>query len=286
MLALTIAGVAVTQNLLFATTNGQKLTRSNSFWGVTGRLLANYRVGEAGNLYVSISRGRKPNVIQVAADGSAELPAEILTSGEIGLKGDLGQGRFLYDFSAFYYDYKNFQSSAYVDGRYITRNAGRAHAPGIELSLQHSFNVDIGALFNYTWMQARFNAVGENGSRQALASNRLRMSPDNSVSLALMYSHEIGSNLRVYLRPNYVWEDRMFFDDKNIAGLEQKAYGSLNLRTGISFDAGLWDLGLWAANLTDKKYLIDAGNTGATFGLPTYIRGAPRTFEVSLSGRF
>ena len=286
LLGLTSGGVPVTPNNLFATTNGRILSSSGSFWGVTGRLVANYRLGDAGNLYASVSRGRKPNVIQVQPDATTELPAEILTSGEIGFKGELAQGRFLYDLSAFYYDYKNFQSNAYVDGQYLTRNAGRAHAPGFEMSLQHNFSADLGVLFNYTWMRARFNAVDQDGAAQELSGNRLRMSPDNSASLAVLYSHDIGGNRSFYLRPSYQWKDRMFFDDENTAGLEQKSYGLVNLRTGVTFDNGRWDLGLWGANLTDEKYLIDAGNTGANFGLPTYIRGAPRTFGVSVSGRF
>ncbi|WDS34889.1 TonB-dependent receptor [Pseudoxanthomonas sp.] len=286
LLGLTTSGVPVTPNNLFATTNGQMLRASDSFWGVTGRLVANYQLGDSANLYASVSRGRKPNVIEVQPDATTELPAEILTSGEIGLKGELAQGKFLYDLSAFYYDYKNFQSSAYVDGQYKTQNAGRAHAPGLEMSLQHNFNADLGVLFNYTWMKARFNAVDEDGSAQELGGNRLRMSPDNSASLVLMYGHDIGGNRRFYLRPSYEWKDKMFFDDENTAGLAQKAYGLVNLRTGVTFQNGRWDVGLFGANLADEKYLIDAGNTGATFGLPTYIRGAPRTFGVSLSGRF
>jgi iron complex outermembrane recepter protein len=286
VLGLATSGVSVSPNLLWATTNGQELTSSGSYWGVTGRLVANYRLSDASNLYASVSRGRKPNVIQVEADGTTRLPAEILTSAEIGLKGELAQGKFLYDLSAFYYDYDNFQSSAYVDGKYVTQNAGRAHAPGLEMSLQHNFSKDLGVLFNYTWIRARFNGFDKDGSAQELAGNRLRMSPDNSASLAIMYSHDIGLNRSVYFRPNYQWKDKMYFDDENTAGLAQKAYGIFNLRTGVTFDNDRWDVGLFGANLTDEKYLIDAGNTGATFGLPTYIRGAPRTFGVSVSGRF
>jgi hypothetical protein len=39
-------------------------------------------------------------------------------------------------------------------------------------------------------------------------------------------------------------------------------------------------------NAGDREYLIDAGNTGLNFGLPTFIVGAPRTWGVELTGRF
>jgi len=285
-LGLNSGGVPVTPNNLFASTGGNVISASNTFTGMTGRLVANYRVGESANLYASVSRGRKPDVIQVQPNGATELPDEILTSGEIGFKGEAGNGRFLYDLSAFYYDYKNFQSNAYIDGQYLARNAGRAHAPGFEMSLQQNITANLGVLLNYTWMRARFNAVDENGAGQELAGNRLRMSPDNSASLAVLYSRDIGGGRSFYLRPSYQWKGMMYFDDENTAGLQQDAYGLVNVRTGITFDEGRWDVGLYGANLADKEYLIDAGNTGANFGLPTYIRGAPRTFGVSISGRF
>jgi outer membrane receptor protein involved in Fe transport len=45
-------------------------------------------------------------------------------------------------------------------------------------------------------------------------------------------------------------------------------------------------MGVWASNLANKKYLIDGGNTGEDFGVPTYIPGTPRTFGISISGKF
>jgi outer membrane receptor protein involved in Fe transport len=42
----------------------------------------------------------------------------------------------------------------------------------------------------------------------------------------------------------------------------------------------------FAKNLLDEEYLIDAGNTGQSFGVPTYIAGPPRILGIRLSGRF
>nr|WP_010160407.1 TonB-dependent receptor [Sphingomonas sp. PAMC 26617] len=49
---------------------------------------------------------------------------------------------------------------------------------------------------------------------------------------------------------------------------------------------GRYSIGGFARNLLDRKYLIDAGNTGGGFGIPTYIRGEPRVYGVEVSGRF
>jgi len=41
-----------------------------------------------------------------------------------------------------------------------------------------------------------------------------------------------------------------------------------------------------ARNLFDQQYIIDAGNTGGAFGIPTFIAGAPQFVTVQLSRRF
>jgi hypothetical protein len=46
------------------------------------------------------------------------------------------------------------------------------------------------------------------------------------------------------------------------------------------------DRGGFARNLTNKRYLLDAGNTGGGFGDPTYIAGEPRFYGVEIGGRF
>ncbi|MBB6184948.1 TonB-dependent receptor [Oleiagrimonas soli] len=275
----------VTPNDLFAPTNG-KVTGQGSFTSVVGRLVGAWQVGDHVNAYASVARGRKPNVIQVSADGSETLPPEILLSAEAGVKGDAADGRFLYDVAVYRYRYSDFQSTIYQDARYIVRNAGRANAHGLEMSLQGKLSDHASLLFNYNYIHARFADTDKNGNPQQWAGNRLRLTPDNSASLALLWDIPMDGGRAFYVRPSYSWKSAVYFEDDNNPNYYQKAYGLLNLRLGMTFDRGAWDVGLWARNLTGEKYLLDAGNTGATFGLPTYIPGAPRTFGISLSGRF
>ena len=37
---------------------------------------------------------------------------------------------------------------------------------------------------------------------------------------------------------------------------------------------------------SDEEFIIDAGNTGQAFGIPTFIAGPPRFFGVQFSVRF
>ncbi|HEY0106283.1 MAG TPA: hypothetical protein VGB91_09385, partial [Rhizomicrobium sp.] len=91
----------------------------------------------------------------------------------------------------------------------------------------------------------------------------------------------------------------IFFDDDNdIPALQvdhilpdtkqdelQKAYGLFNLRLTYQPDDTNWTIGAFVNNLSDEKYIKDAGNTGDAFGIPTFIAGEPRFYGVSVSIR-
>ena len=49
---------------------------------------------------------------------------------------------------------------------------------------------------------------------------------------------------------------------------------------------GKFAVELFAKNVLDKDYLLDGGNTGDGFGLPTFIPGPDRMVGMTLTGRF
>ena len=291
-LALFGAGVngITAPNDLFAPTNGM-LTNAKSTNSVVGRLIGSWRVNDDINTYVSVSRGRRPDALtfNVNPDGSytrAVLPAETLWNYEVGVKGSAGDGKFAYDLSAFYYNYTNFQSQVYQNGQYIAVNSGRAHAPGFEASLQQAFTDQVSAFLNYSYLHARFDKTDQDGDPQQYAGNHLRLAPDNSAALGVLVNVPLDGDKAFYFRPSFTWRSKVYFEDDNNPDYVQAGYGLLNLRAGVTFGKGRWDVGIWGSNLANKKYLIDGGNTGEDFGLPTYIPGTPRTFGISISGKF
>jgi outer membrane receptor protein involved in Fe transport len=60
----------------------------------------------------------------------------------------------------------------------------------------------------------------------------------------------------------------------------------VNLRAGVRDQKGKWEVIGFANNLFDREYLLDGGNTGGAFGIPTFIRGLPRLFGVEAVVRF
>ena len=283
-----LGGSTSNPNILFFPTAG-KLESSDSFTSAVGRAVAAYRFSDTLNGYVSVSRGRRPNVISVDAFGTEIIDAEIVYSYELGLKGNVFGGRLLYDLAAYYYDYRNFQTTVQDPDTtlFVPADGGSARAAGAELSLIYQASENFNAFFNYAYSDAKFNAVDEDGNAQALAGNRFRLNPEHSAAAGLDFSLPVGDGALFYLRPSWNWRSQTFFEDQNTPGIEQAGYALYNLRAGVRFgENGRWDLSAYVDNATDKQYLIDAGNTGRLFGTPTYIPGNPRLYGVRFSGRF
>ena len=98
-----------TNNILNLATDG-KLTRTGTFTSAVGRIAAHYDFTNSLAGYASYARGRRPEVVNVTPQDNEVLPAEIVNSFELGLKGAFNKGRIVYDLAAFHYDYSNFQT--------------------------------------------------------------------------------------------------------------------------------------------------------------------------------
>lgn len=274
-------------NLLFPATSGWLYGRGSwNSW--VGRAVLGWRIDEHLNAYANVSRGRRPNMINVSDLGTSEIPAEIVWNYELGLKGDALDGRLVYDLSVFYYDYTNFQASVQNPTPppfFVTTNAGKAHASGLESSLYWRIDPDLQAWLTYAYIDGGFNAFDGSGRPQQLAGNRFRLMPKNTLALGMDWTIPLAGDTQFYLRPGYSYRSGVYFEDANQPNLYQPGYGLFGLRAGLRFGQH-WDLSVWGENLANKKYLIDAGNTGLLFGIPTVIAGRDRSYGVLLRARF
>ncbi|KFN42119.1 hypothetical protein N790_11920 [Arenimonas malthae CC-JY-1] len=263
----------------------------DSYSSAVGRAVASYLFSDTLTGYASVSRGRRPDVIEFALgeDGTPnEVPAEILVSYELGLKGTAFGDTLAYDVAVFNYDYSNFQAQVLNPNGLgtITANGGNASATGAELSMILRATDGLRAFFNYGYIDATFDERDDDGNEQTLAGNRFRLTPEHSASAGLDWQFSVGDGKVGYLRPSWNWRSQVYFEDQNQPGIEQAGYALVDVRAGVIFGGGKWELGAFVKNATDKEYLIDGGNTGQNFGLPTFIVGAPRTWGLEFTGRF
>lgn len=284
-------------NNLFAPTNG-RISESERFTSAVGRLVVDYAASDAANVFASVSRGRRPNVINVDASGSTILDNEIVWSYETGIKGRVLRERFEYEANVFYYDYSNFQTSITElqdDGTFVaeTRDSGSASALGFETAVRGALFRGVSAFGNYSYIDATFDDEDESGEPQALAGNRFRLTPEHTFAVGFDATVPVASRAEVFVRPSYTFKSQFFFDEQNTRNqdnpnppISQDDYGLLNLRAGVRLLDGQVTVEGYAENLLDEEYLIDAGNTGQAFGVPTYISGPPRFIGIRVSGQF
>ena len=278
--------------------NGDKYSKKIDDSGLTWRLVGRYAQSENLSFYASYARGRRPDVISTSAPATSMGPArfsvvdaEEVNSYEAGAKGKLLDGRLYLSRAVFRYDYDNFATSFRQGAQVVTLNAGKAKAYGFEGEARLQAG-DYWTLFGtYGYNHARLDT----GLR---AGNHFRLSPDHAVSVGALFSREALGG-KVSFTPTYTWRSKMFFDDDNdrsdlqSSGLFpdtkvdefQEAYGLINVRIGFGAVDDRWKVEAFVENLGDEHYLKDAGNTGDSFGIPTFIAGKPRMMGVGVSFR-
>jgi iron complex outermembrane receptor protein len=103
------------------------------------------------------------------------------------------------------------------------------------------------------------------------------------VFLAAQRNIDMQNGSQTYVRAEYYWQDRVYYDPSNADVQSQGPYGLANAFIGYNSADRLWQAQLWAKNLANKGYFI---TTAANGNAPSGLIGAPRTFGVSLTRRF
>jgi outer membrane receptor protein involved in Fe transport len=281
-----------TPNLLAAISDGE-ISATKDYWSGVGRLALNYMF-KRNNFYVSVSRGRRPGVISILPSKTTYLEPEIIWSYEAGLKGQIADSKLNYDIAAYYYDWSHFQTTSLqpVEGtigtQFVATDAGKAHSMGLETGLKYIFSNALNVFVNYAYIDGKFNDKDENGDEQEYAGNTFRLTPKHSFSVGIDATFALAKGKEIFIRPAYSYKSKVFFEDDNTDLLSQDGYGLLNYTAGIRIPAHklYYEISTYAKNALDQKYIIDAGNTGNTIGMPTFIGGSRSQFGVQLKVGF
>jgi iron complex outermembrane receptor protein len=78
----------------------------------------------------------------------------------------------------------------------------------------------------------------------------------------------------------------MFFEVPNNPLIAQEGVTLVNVNAGFRFGEDRFEISAFARNLLDEDYLLDAGNTGGAFGIPSYIPAEPRLYGVKVGMKF
>lgn len=283
--------------LPLVSTDGEKFTASGDYSAWLPRFNALYAISPDLNVFATISKGRRSDVIEVnstidsagnvVADVDA-IAAEVVWNYEAGLKGQTLNGKVGYAASVYYQDYSDFQVTLQDEaGDFYTANAGAATNIGAEIEVTALITDGFEVLANAAYIDATIDDDADNGD---LAGNRFRLQPEWTASVGAFYHTPITANYQLTSSVVHSYRSDVFFETDNapIAGLAiaEDAVNLTNLRIGIENTTQAWSVNMFVNNLFDTEYLVDAGNTGGSFGNPTFVAGPPRFYGIEFSMHF
>ncbi|MBL4827653.1 MAG: hypothetical protein JKY66_08075 [Spongiibacteraceae bacterium] len=246
----------------------------SAIWSVS----ADYQFGEGSLTYWRYARGRRPEILDFNRNSrTSHLQAETVDTLEWGLKWRSAQQDLSLNSAVFYQDYRHFLTlESGLNGR--ADDNGQAQVSGIELTGSATLTPYLSTMFNLAYVHARL----DDETHFRYAGNHFRLSPDWTGAISLHAQHALADWGVLFATVTSSVQSEMYFDDAN--HYRQSGYGLSHLRVGVQHQA--WELALQVNNLFDRKYLLDVGNTGADFGIATFVPGAPRVYSLSLSGRY
>jgi iron complex outermembrane receptor protein len=244
-------------------------------------------------LYGRFARGFKCAAFNIdiasATDGLFAGP-EKATSYEVGVKAELLDHRLSFGIDAFHVDYDDLQVSQILGGGISLTNAGRARAQGIEAeaSLQAADWLRLqGSAGILDAKYKRFQNCGVplslGGGATDCSGNLMVMAPKFTAHWAVEVTQPVGAD-HVFARLDVAYRSSVFFEPTNSPRFEGRARALLNLRVGYARPS--WQIVGWVENLTNKVYETYMDDRSAIGVLRTTAWGVPRTYGVTLSGRF
>ncbi len=272
-------------------TGGTPLTGDDRFGAVLPRFNALYRITDDVNVYATVSKGRRSPVVQINARrvGTAVVPnrtdvnEEIVWNYEGGIK--LAAGPVSAAVGVYYQVYDNFQVSVPDPARpgfFITASAGSAKNLGVEGELAVDVADWLNVFGNFNYIDAQIDNDPGNGN---LAGSRFRLQPEWQASGGFTVDYDFGG-ARFFATPTVTHRSTIFFQVPSTALLSQGPVTLVNARAGVSFADERYEIAAFIRNATDEDFLLDAGNTGGAFGVPTFIPGEPRFYGVEVTAKF
>lgn len=272
-------------------TFGETYTADRDYTAVLPRFNALYRLTPDLNVFATISKGRRSPVVQLSArrlaDGTSApnlqlVPEETVWNYEAGLK--LGTPMIAGSLGVYYQKYDGFQVSVLQDdGTSRTESAGTASNLGVEAEV----NVRPSDWLNLFGTVGYIDGGIDEGNDFApqFSGARFRLQPEWQAAAGFTIDAPIGPGVRVFATPSVTYRSRIFFEVPNDPLISQEAVTLFNARAGVSFADDRFEVAGLIRNATDENYLLDAGNTGGAFGIPTFIPAEPRFYGIQLTAR-
>jgi len=290
-----------------------------------GKLSTSYSFSERTKVYATYSEGfRRGGANGLPENGPfASLPQystfapDLAKNYEVGIKGEMGNGRIRYDVDIFYIDLDNFQfNTRTLGGVPVTLNGQKARSEGVETQLEAAVTDRFTALLGYTYTKAQvtrtfdildyapyalvpsFGGTGQTTSifgGPITSGTKLPGVPQSTLAFGLDYKYNeppiggAGSSVTLHLDGSYRGSSQADINASSLynwnipSSFIANARMSLMTREKVRYD-------FFINNLTNKAaYSGGSGLQSTSVPLLAYaerIISRPRTFGIELNYKF
>ena len=279
-----------TTTFLFPVQASYSNKNSKFLWAAKAQ--AEYRPTDDWLVYFGVNRGVKGGAYnQKLPDGTPSLlPSQIayapetLWSYESGLKATLLDGHAVFNASAYYYDYKDYQAFVFqnVSG-YVQNKDAKTYGVEAELSLRPSrgLRADVSLSAFHARVKSLEIAPGVPRDVEPPYAPKLQLAARISYQL----SNEImGGRVTLGADSNYV--SSFFHNARNFDSTKFDAYALVNAHIGWKGADDKFELSVFANNIADKRYGVTGFEGSTIYGGNPFSVGTPRWFGITAGVRF
>ena len=248
-------------------------TNNKDFFFTSPKLSVDYLFSDNFMFYFSTGLAFKPGGFSVAAINPtlSEFDSETMWANEVGFKSHWLDDRLKINMAFFHYQIDNYQvekNVSFLD--YTIINAEEATSYGIELETGIELLPGLKAEAAFSYTHIRFDEYNDPLTNTNLKGNTAPYIPEKSLTIAAQYNHPRG----YFVRSEWVWNDKIYFDDANSDAFKEDDYSTLNVRLG--YQGKHLSLYLFGENLTDNRYFsyILPPNSG--------VPSKPRVFGIKI----
>ncbi len=258
------------------------------------------------NVYASFTHGYKSggfNLDSTAAAGGGDprFDSEEVDAYEVGLKAKFLDNRVTLNVAGFHEEFSNFQILEFTGAQFQTFNVPKAKTTGVEIEtvIRPDDHFTLNAGLTYTDARYPNDCAGDLTDLQVqnLCGASLTNAPDIVAIAGATYENDIGNNLDFFLNGQIRMESdrRTSTQPSNPADLDdqtplafdiQDGNAKINLRAGIGSQDDAWGIEAWVNNLTNEVTRGVTFNTVLRSGSRSAYIQEPRTFGVTLRGKF
>lgn len=280
-----------------------------------------YRINDDAMVYAKYSQGFRAGGRTVNAllpNGGVDFDPEEATTIEAGMRLDFLDGRFRFNPTAYFTDWKSVQSLNIVNtaaGPVVgTNNTGDADINGVELEGQFAATENLVFRGSYSYMDAayssvtpKFRAEYPNGvtfispgpgippvvptGAQIVPSltvdTDLQRAPEHKISIGATHTYGLANGGDIQTSADYAWVDEQKAGLLDTA-IVMPAYGLLNGRVQYNAPDNQWNVAAYVKNLGNEFYLNGGADyaAGYTVGVRVLDVGRPREFGVAAAFNF